>query len=94
MPNMGIIFLFFPQLDKKSSIKSKKKRRNKKYSNFKEEPFYRKPKHKKHSNKKYQNFSSKKMDEKDIKYFKCGKKGHITPNDKIKIILKENNYKA
>ena len=58
------------------------KRTNKKYSKFKEEPFYRKPKHKKH--KKYQNFPSKKKDENDIKCFKCGKKGHIAPNCKIK----------
>ena len=37
--------------------KSKRKRTNKKYSNLKEKPFYRKPKQKKHSNKKYQKLS-------------------------------------
>ena len=65
--------------------KSKKRKKIKKYSKFKEEPFYRKPKYKKH--KKYQNFYSKKNDEKDIKCFKCGKMGYIAPNCKIKEII-------
>ena len=60
---------------------------NKKYSNFKEEPYYRKSKHKKHSNKTHQNSSSKKNDKKEIKCFKCGKKGHITSNCRVKEII-------
>ena len=59
---------------------------SKKYSKFKEESFYKKPKHKKYSNKKYQN-TSKKIDKEDVKRFKCGKKGHIAPNSKIKEII-------
>ena len=42
--------------------KSKKRESNKKYSKFREEPFYRKSKHKKHSNKKYQKHPSKNKD--------------------------------
>ena len=64
------------------SVRQEKLRTNKKYSKFKEEPFYRKLKHKKH--KKYQNFPAKKNDEKYIKCIKCGKNGHIAPNCKIK----------
>ena len=64
----------------------KKKRLSKKYSKFKEESFYKKPKHKKYSNKKYQN-TSKKVDKEDVECFKCGKKGHTTPNCKIKEII-------
>ena len=60
---------------------------NKKYSNFKEKPYYRKSKHKKHSNKTHQNSSSKKNDKKEIKCFKCGKKGHITSNCRVKKII-------
>ena len=60
---------------------------NKKYSNFKEEPYHRKLKHKKHSSKTYQNPSLKKLNQKEIKCFKCGKKGHIAPNCKVKEII-------
>ena len=76
-----------PSAKQEKFYRSKKKRLNKKYSNFKEEPFYRKPKHKKYSNKKYQNFPPKKKDKEDIKCFKCGKKGHIAPNCKVKEII-------
>lgn len=35
----------------------------------------------------YQNFPPKKKDKEDIKCFKCGKKGHIAPNSKVKEII-------
>ena len=76
-----------PSAKQERYYRSKKKRLNKKYSNFKEESYYRRPKHKKHSNKKYQNSSSKKIDKQDIKCFKYGKRGHITPNCKVKEII-------
>ena len=64
-----------------------KEKVHKKYSNFKEESYYRKTKNKKYSNKKYQNSSSKKIDKQDIKCFKCSKKWHIAPNCRVKEIV-------
>ena len=64
-----------------------KEKVHKKYSNFKEESYYKKTKNKKYSNKKYQNSSSKKIDKQDIKCFKCNKKWHIPPNCKVKEIV-------
>ena len=84
MPNMGIIILSPLQPNKKNTIDLRRKYQIKKYSNFIEEPYYRKSKHKKHSN---ENSSSKKKDKKYIKCFKCGKKGHIAPNCKVKEII-------
>ena len=67
--------------------RSNKKKFNKKYSNFKEKPYYKKSKHRKHSNKTHQTSYSKKTDKKEIKCFKCGKKGHIAPSCRVKEII-------
>ena len=39
-----------PSVRREKMYKTKKRKQNKKYSKFNEEPFYRKPKHKKHKN--------------------------------------------
>ena len=64
---------------------SKKKRLSKKYSNFKEESFYRKPKHNKHSNKKILKYSLKKI----YKMFQMWQKGAY----RSKLKNQRNNYR-
>ena len=53
-----------PSAKQEKYHKSNRKRMNKKYSKFKEEPYYKKSRHRKHSNKTHQTSYSRKTDKK------------------------------
>ena len=79
--------ILHPSTKQEKYYSSNRKRLNKKYLNFKEEQYFKKSKHKKHSNKTHQTYSRKTDKKKKVKCFKCGKKGHIAPNYRVKEII-------